>query len=376
MNKIRTIEETKEIGNTISSSLKEKYRGDIIERSNDTNMEESQTQLAIPTHRKNKRISLDEYVSLIKNGESSSDISKKVSKHQVSFFNYILKNKEIISKEEFENLYISGISLEEISKTKNIPREYITFLRDFYGIKRKGAKYQKRLEEEQPLSQEAKDVIIGSILGDGSITKGNYFSEKHSEKQEQYLKWKASFMTPILTDKSLRYCEYIDKRSGTLIKEHSLITKTHVFLYEMREMFYKEKDGIIKKCVPAEIEQYLNKTIFSILFMDDGSTDWGYRNGIKEYQNSKPSCKISSQSFTKEDNEILQRAIKNKFGIDSEIRQRMSKHGSVLYYIIFNVENSEKLIRILKPFSQPELMYKFDEEKYIEYMNAKRSLPK
>ena len=39
--------------------------------------------------------------------------------------------------------------------------------------------------------------------------------------------------------------------------------------------------------------------------MDDGCTDWGYRNGIKPNKGTKPQCKICSESFTLEENKKL-----------------------------------------------------------------------
>jgi hypothetical protein len=45
------------------------------------------------------------------------------------------------------------------------------------------------------LNQEVKQILLGSIFGDGSIVERNkryYFTECHSNKQADYLKWKTS----------------------------------------------------------------------------------------------------------------------------------------------------------------------------------------
>jgi hypothetical protein len=272
----------------------------------------------------------------------------------------MLKNHaNIISRDVFESEYNTGIGLEGISKKYNIPRENVTYLRDFYGIKRKGATFIKRLTNEKPLSQEAKDVIIGSLLGDGCIDKCGVFREKHSAEQVGYLEWKAEVLRETWNDRPLTAYLSIDKRSGTKIYTFQFIAGTHSFTLDARSEFYK--NGI--KCIPENIKDYINELTLAIWFMDDGSTDWHYRKGVKLY-NSLPTCKICSESFTQMENETLSKIIYEKFGLVSRVGQKLRSPQQTRIY--FDSESSLKLVNLLKKYATPDLLYKYDEQEYLK----------
>jgi hypothetical protein len=328
--------------------------------------EQSDTKLAIPSHRTREFISFEDFKNFMSQGKSLKELCIKYSKHLMAFYSYLSQGKVTLTKEQFIEEYEKGIPLDEIGRSHGIPREHITYLREYYGIKRKGANYQKRLKNEVPLSQEAKDVIIGSLLGDGHITKWGYFSEKHSPAQLEYLRWKAGYLKDISTDKSWDYYEAIDKRSGTLIKSHCFRTTAHSFIYEMRNKFYKEVNGKWIKIIPNDIESMINEKVLVIWFMDDGTTDWKYRNEIKMTKGSLPSCKFCSESFSFEENQVLSLAILKVFNIKSEVK---FKDGKVKPQIKFSTIDSVKFIQLIKNSILPELMYKVDEENYIKRFN-------
>jgi transposase-like protein len=354
----RTLPKKSSVIKQISETKQEQGREQILDKIKECDLEQSDIKLAIPTHRKAKQISFEEYQALIKQGKTVLEITEMTSKHLVYFYNAMLKGKINLSKEEFIQLYDQGKSLDEIAELKNINREHMTYLREFYGIKRKGATFQKRMANEKPLSQEAKDVIIGSLLGDGHITKWGYFSEKHSPAQLEYLKWKASFFKDITTDKSWDYYESIDKRSGSTIKTHSFRTTAHSFLYEMRNKFYKEIDGKWTKIIPNDIADMINEQILAIWFMDDGKTDWHYRKGIKQSDGSKPICTLCTDSFSREDMEKISKILKYKYQWDvkpSNYRNRL----------VFTAESSVNFTKIIMPFCVKPMLYKINEEEYI-----------
>ena len=298
----------------ISETKLEKSRQKIMDSfiKNDI-PEQSNIKLAVPTHRTRAWCSFEEFKELIKGGASIKDLNVLYSKHLIAFYNYLSKEHLTLSREQFVEDYEKGMSLEQISKSYNVPLHHIGYLREYYGIKRKGAKYQKRLANEVPLSQEAKDVIIGSLLGDGRVGPDGAFREKHSEKQVKYLEWKSDALKPIISKKGYNAYTSVDERSGTRIYGVSIRTIAHSFLYEMRNKFYKLINNEWIKIIPDNIEELLNEKVLAIWFMDDGCTDWGYRRGIKKYANQKPQCKISTQCFTKEEVERLQIVLENKW---------------------------------------------------------------
>jgi hypothetical protein len=348
----------------VSNEIARKELSECIEK---CNIQQEEHGLKIPSHRKKEFISFEEYKEKILNGGFAKEIKKDTSKHLISFYNYFLKNQStIINKETFESEYNKTTnSLNDIAKKYKIPREHITYLRDFYGIKRKGATFIKRLANEKPLSQEAKDVIVGSLLGDGHITPWGYFSEKHSEKQIEYLEHKASFLTPILNDNSFRADSYIDKRYKTKIYSFSVRTIVHSDLLAFRKMFYKQDNGKYLKILPENISELLNERVLAIWYMDDGYTDWGYRNGIKEYPNSLCQCKISSESFSYEENVSLKEILFKKWNLNSQIKFRDKNETKP--YLRLDCKSSIKFTNAFKKYSTSDLLYKFDENEYLKH---------
>jgi hypothetical protein len=351
----------------ISKTKLEASQKKILEGiSTNTIPKQSQTKLAVPSHRTRKNISFEDFKKEIEKGRSINNLVEEgVSKHLLGFYSVLSKGKITLTKEEFENEYTKGIPLDEIGKTYGISREHITYLREYYGIKRKGATYLKRLKNEVELSQEAKDVVIGSLLGDGHITPLGYFSEKHSEKQVEYLEWKGEALKEILTDKSFSAYPYFDKRYGHNNYSFCLRTKAHSFLYEMRKLFYKEVDGKTIKVVPEKIEDLMNEKVLAVWFMDDGHTDWGYRHGERGTNNLLPQSKISSQSFSFEENVMLQKTLENKFNIVSNIR--FHKKNKKEPFLKITSVSSKIFFEIIKPFITNDLIYKIDEQSYLNY---------
>lgn len=349
--KIITDEQKKKISKTKSETGRQK----ILEGAKLCQSTQIEHNLEPASHRKHTYISLEEYKNLIKQGKTTLEVCKMTSKHLVYFYNALLKGRINLSKEDFEKDYNNGLSLDEISKKFTIPREYITQLRDFYGIKRKGATFQKRLKNEQPLSQEAKDVIIGSLLGDGHITKWGYFSEKHSPAQLEYLKWKASFFPNITTDKSWAYYESIDERSGSLIKTHSFRTTTHSWLQEMGKLWYKTINGKRTKIIPEQIREWMNETILAIWFMDDGKTDWCQRK-IGRW-NANPVSIFCTDSFTSIDTQDLKTILNNKFGLNSTPSTNRGR-------ITLTTESTLRFHTIINKLIHPQVKYKVDVDIY------------
>ena len=89
-----------------------------------------------------------------------------------------------------------------------------------------------------PLSDQAKAVILGAILGDGSLKIQSKYSNaglqiRHSETQKDYLLWKAAMLQEIATDRSINVQEpdgysknrkwrFVSKRLPSLTELHHL----------------------------------------------------------------------------------------------------------------------------------------------------------
>lgn len=171
--------------------------------------------------------------------------------------------------------------------TRYWPKKELTFLKNNWRLSNK--KIGRRLDrnprsvEEKrgalrlplrecdvtPLSFLQKQLIYGSLLGDGSIVKGEKdkncrFSEAHSIKQKEYLLLKHKRLQPY----SGKFIEYPRRDGGADIK---FSTKAHPIFNSFRKMFYN-KNG--RKIIQSSTLKYINHPIaLAIWFGDDGSKE-------------------------------------------------------------------------------------------------------
>jgi hypothetical protein len=360
---------------TMKKTKNEKYRMSLVEKIPTCTFHQVEHNLTIASHRTNSRLTFEEFKTRITNGEYAIDLSREYDKHSIAFYCSLLLGKINLDKETFIKEYESGKELDEIGEKYNVTRDNITQLRDFYGIKRKGATFIKRVNEEMPLTEEAKQVIVGSLLGDGTISKGGDFREKHSLKQEEYLKWKAEKIGHIVNDVS-RYDNF-DERYDKMISGYLIRTKTHSFLIDLEKLFYKKIDDVKRiKIIPENISEYLNPLVLAIWFMDDGTTGWNYRHGVKQSENAYPYCALCTDGFSNSDIENLIIAIKHVFGLNAEYHMHCNhnENQDVKVRIRFDVQETKKLFEIIKPHIHQNLLYKINGEEYVKYYNKKMNI--
>jgi len=195
----------------------------------------------------------------------------------------------------------------------------------------------------ESLTQRQRDIIIGSILGDGHISRnkskvtaqrvGNASVQMFQCKERKdYLLWKAEELKPFTKE------VYQDKKYLTYY--------VNTVNYDLFNDFYKLfiKDG--KKVVPVNIADYLNELVLAVWYMDDGHTD-------------SSMCNICSQSFTYEENLILAEAVKNVCGAEARIKTvKREKYEGFAYYLSFLSAESRKLHKVIDPLFHPCFEYK------------------
>ena len=167
------------------------------------------------------------------------------------------------------------------------------------------------------MSIEQKNIIIGSLLGDGSLalygrSKNAHYREHGCEKQLGYRKWKQ--------EKLVNLDFKIDK-SGNL---HS---PSHPIYSDLYNIMYNSSG---EKILTPEVLALLTHPIgLACLYMDDGSLV------IDSSQNKTtkylfPRISIYTLCFSKSENEVLINHIKNYFNIQFKLK----KHHDGKNYII------------------------------------------
>lgn len=329
--------------------------------------------LHIAKHRTKKRISYDEFLELLKQGESLISIKKQgVSKHQIGFYSSLCQNKISITKEQFEAEYISGASLDEIAEKYNVSRDHMTQLREFYGIKRLGAKFINRKKTEKPLTCRQLKIIYGSLMGDCGKMSSSSIKMKQSTKQKEYLMWKYEELKEHVSLHSLQEHSTYDERYNKVYHTIIFYTNANTQIEEIVTQFYSSG----RKCVSKGILDNLDELSLAVWHMDDGTVDWNFRS--KEYGwNSQPSISLCTDSFTVEECELIVEWFKTKYKLEPVIRFSAKKHP----HIKFNTKHTEKFLNIVRPYIIPSMQYKCDYDAYLiwranrEAMKLKNQVP-
>lgn len=199
------------------------------------------------------------------------------------------------------------------------------------------------LKQSLVLTKEQKSVLIGSLLGDGTLRKGAgainvNFKVEHGLRQKEYVLWKYKIFKSWVTTGpkiSYRYRENGDKYE----KSWWFRTVRHPILTEFWKRFYV--DG--RKVVPLDIERDLNPAALAVWVMDDGS-----------YARSK--IDISTYAFTLSEIIILKKALEKNFGVNAKYFQDRDKG----YRMYFNVPDSKILAMAIEPYVIPSLAYKIN----------------
>lgn len=179
---------------------------------------------------------------------------------------------------------------------------------------------------------EIEQVLIGSLLGDGSVhrrKKNNaYFYEQHGLKQKNYLEWKKAIL-----EKLFKVSYRKSARSGYTGKEQ-------VAIYTQNSEYFNQYAGF-KKDFSTFIES-LGPLGLCVWYMDDGSTGGSFV--------------LSTESFTYEQNVALKDILYRKFGIEVEVKRSKGRYWNLWG----GVSAKKKMIEICYEYAHPDMLYKFD----------------
>ncbi len=181
------------------------------------------------------------------------------------------------------------------------------------------------------VSGAARDVIFGTLLGDGHIAaKSSSLQFSHSEKQEEY----ALFKARILAELSCVVRRYAAAARSGGEAEYPVVavrTKASRYLRQMRGRFYG-----VRKRVPPQLRSELTARMVAIWFLDDGYLR------IRPPRN--PAAEIATCSFDTEGLEILLQGLRNLGVSGTAIRGR-------IHFSTIETRNLSKLIARYVPTS-------------------------
>jgi ubiquinol-cytochrome c reductase cytochrome b subunit len=196
------------------------------------------------------------------------------------------------------------------------------------------------------ISPKQKSLIIGSLLGDGTMWIGKgavnaNFKVEQGLVQKDFVFWKYDILKSLVfTEPKISY--RYDVQREKYPKSWWFRTTRHPLLTDIYNMFYiPEGHKTGRKIVPKDIEDYLDPLGLAVWIMDDGS----YNNGIID---------ISTYSFLEPEINLLQDVFKKKFDINARYHKDRDKG----FRMHCNKEETKKLIKIILPYTIPSMMYK------------------
>lgn len=190
------------------------------------------------------------------------------------------------------------------------------------------------------LSDQCKAIILGSLLGDGSLKihkpyKNARFSFRHSIHQQDYFLWKAEQLREISSDKSI-FFQKADGFGGEKIRYQSLALES---LTELFKLTHKKNQLVIRR-------KWLNQLTplsLAIWWLDDGSLISNGRKGV-----------FCTDPFSFEDQKIIAKYLKKVWGVEVSIGKiKRLRNGIEKEYYRLWIRSSEELkkfLRIILPY--------------------------
>jgi uracil-DNA glycosylase len=193
-----------------------------------------------------------------------------------------------------------------------------------------------RIATGQALSALTRDVLYGTLLGDGHLNqKSAHLFFAHSANQAEYALFKAQLLVEL--QPKAQELQVAAVAGGPLAYGAVHVrTPAHRALGIVRSEFYRPH-----KVVPESLAEELNARMLAIWFMDDGYTR--IRPGGRQ-----PLAEIAANGFSDQDRQILLHALR-RIGLPTKaLRGRL----------FFDVPTTRTLCEQIAPYVPPSMRYK------------------
>lgn len=245
------------------------------------------------------------------------------------------------SREELSSMIASGLTPYEIADRLGYSSggwsNIYKYCRE-YGIK-----FDNTINHElreTPLTQEQKDVMYGSILGDGYLRSTGHGSRSlvfsHGEKQLDYLKWKLGVFDRFVTTKTFGVA-YRDFHGNAPV--YSFATVSHPEITEFYH--FTHPDG--KKLVTEEWLDLLSPLSLCVWYLDDGSLNKRYGTIV-----------ISTNSYSVAEQLLMIDFFERKYGLHPKLEKRRNEQ----YVLRINASESKAFRDIIRDYVPECMSYK------------------
>lgn len=210
----------------------------------------------------------------------------------------------------------------------------------------------------------AKKVLLGNILGDGSLSINNLKTKgtlhwNHSLQQLPYVIWKLHLLMPIIDMCGIRL-RNVDKTGK--YQKIQVWSKGLVYLKHIYDDFYFERNGKVKKEVHLNVLNRLDPTALAIWYQDDGGVNT--RNG-----NTISSIALAVCSFSDSEIELICKYFLDVWYVKWTIKTLSSGYKVILT----NSDSMRSFIEIIRPHVCRWMNYKInslDSAKHLSIMEG------
>lgn len=206
----------------------------------------------------------------------------------------------------------------------------------------------KNYKKSLLLNSMQKELIIGSMLGDGNlrITGKNReanFIVDHSLVQKKYVLWKYGIMKEWVFTEPKIITRVYHKDTSRILSSLRFLSISHHEFSKWYHIFYKDR----KKIIPLNINEILKSPLaLAVWVMDDGNKN---HNAVF----------LNTQQFTIEEQQLLVNCLKNNFGIEARINKHSMYGEKQLYRIRLTTPSTKMLYLLVQEFILPSMHYKF-----------------
>jgi uracil-DNA glycosylase family 4 len=198
-----------------------------------------------------------------------------------------------------------------------------------------------RIATGQGLSHVAREVVYGTLLGDGHLTAAEAtLSFGHSARQEAYARHKAKLLAELSPRVTHLNVSAVAGGPAAYPVVH-VRTLAHRSLGLLRSEFYRPK-----KRVPPWMAERLTPLMVAIWFMDDGH--------LRIRPGRRPLAEIATYGFSEEDHRVLVAGLA-RLGLEARVTGKRQK-------LVFGVAATATLSELIAPYVPPSMRYKVHPE--------------
>ena len=193
------------------------------------------------------------------------------------------------------------------------------------------------------MNRRQKAVLIGMILGDAYLQKTGESNARirleHSEKQKDYLLWKASLFPEYFPGKP-SYLKRFNRHYDNSYRYIRWQSNASPEIGKFRKIFYRNG----KKIIPINlVTLFIDPLSLAVWYMDDG---YLYHRDKTIY--------IYLPEYLSTEQQLLLSTLKQNFGLVPILKRK--KTGS--WVLIFPVQETRKLLSLMSHFIIPEMKFK------------------